>query len=603
MQWFERYPDRYANELQAFTDIEIDYEIDEQLKAKEGIIRLTLTIKAGNAFFRDFFSEDHQLVAVYPDSFPWFRPQVFDYGLALARHQNPLGKNLCLLPRATRNWNPEQTLASLLRTQIPLLLEKGVVEDAATVKDDPTEQAEPYAEYFHYQASILFDPLNMTAVPTDDPISIIGYILVGIPENASAFSRMAVKEIRDSERNKVYDMSSEIRKPFSADTKGVLIHLARRPPAMEKPGDMFKWLEKQPGMKEILSNLNSQRSFKDVTYKSVIGLRFPDETTKGDEGLSWLFLVIADIIPFDANNKAIDGKSKQPAAYFAKPAYISADAKKDRVPKLVSLVTKKVSVIGLGALGGYTAIELARAGIGDLRILDFDRVDPPTTVRWPLGLSSAGLLKTEVIANFIRENYPHTKVRFKNCKLGDPRTDGKHHDVSSKVYEWQIIDEITDGADIIIDATAEEGINNYLSYLSYLKDIPYVNMYATPGAWGGVVMRYLPGETGCWSCMKQWQSEDANLVPPVDSDGTIQPPGCGDITFTGAGFDLQQVSLNGVRLAISTLCRGEESAYPDCLWDWAVLRLVDEHGIPIPPSWTAQSLLPHPDCPYHDQLH
>jgi hypothetical protein len=103
--------------------------------------------------------------------------------------------------------------------------------------------------------------------------------------------------------------------------------------------------------------------------------------------------------------------------------------------------------------------------------------------------------------------------------------------------------------------------------------------------------------------MKQWQSDNADLVPPADSNGEIQPPGCGDITFTGAGFDLQQISLAGVRLAISTLCRGNENAYPDCAWDWAVLKLVNEHGIPIPPNWIAQPLIAHPDCPYHGQLH
>src|SRR6188768_1007903 len=101
MRWFERYVDRYAQELQAFTDIEIDYVVDEELKERTGVIRLTLTIKANNSFFKECFTEDHELVVVYPDSFPWFRPMVFDYELALSRHQNPLGKNLCLLPRPT----------------------------------------------------------------------------------------------------------------------------------------------------------------------------------------------------------------------------------------------------------------------------------------------------------------------------------------------------------------------------------------------------------------------------------------------------------------------------------------------------------------------
>jgi molybdopterin/thiamine biosynthesis adenylyltransferase len=483
------------------------------------------------------------------------------------------------------------TIASLLQVQLPLVLKKGTVKDASAVKNDPQEQAEPYAEYFCYQACILFDPMNIPSTVTDEPFSVIGRIVIGIPENAPAFTRMAVTEIRDMKANKIYDLASEIRRSFPKETTGVLIGLNKRPPPFEEGNLMLNWLQNQPDLKVILSGLNSSRKFKDVTYKSVIGLRFPDETTKGEQGVSWMFLVNTDMIPHDPENKPIDGRKMRPHCYFVKPAYISNDAKKDRTPKLVSLVRKKVALFGLGALGGFSAIEFARSGVGDLRILDFDRADPATTVRWPLGISAAGLLKTEVIANFIKENYPNTKVRFQNCKLGDLRTDGKHNNVASKVLEWQRVEEITDGADIIVDATAEEGINNYLSYLSHLKNVPYINMYATPGAWGGVIMRFIPGVTGCWSCMKQWQSQNSELVPPFDSNGEIQPPGCGDIT------------LSGVRLAISTLCRKEENAYPDCIWDWAVLKLVDEHGRPQPPIWTAQPLKPNPDCPYHGHLH
>ena len=41
--------------------------------------------------------EEVELRVVYPDSFPFMRPEVFAPGLLLERHQNPVDRNLCLL--------------------------------------------------------------------------------------------------------------------------------------------------------------------------------------------------------------------------------------------------------------------------------------------------------------------------------------------------------------------------------------------------------------------------------------------------------------------------------------------------------------------------
>ena len=58
------------------------------------------------------------LVAAFPDLYPYVRPEVYAPALDLARHQNPFGKNLCLLGRRSDAWLPEMTLADLIREQL-----------------------------------------------------------------------------------------------------------------------------------------------------------------------------------------------------------------------------------------------------------------------------------------------------------------------------------------------------------------------------------------------------------------------------------------------------------------------------------------------------
>lgn len=596
--WFKRYPGHYERELQSFEELGITVDEDKKMKDDHGILRLTITIDGGNPNFALDNGAAYKFVIVYPDNYPWFRPQVFAYELSLPRHQHPAEKNLCLLPRATRFWYTEQTVAHLLKSQLSDVLTKGKVEDLELVKNDPQEQAEPISDFYQHLSSVLFNPEGIPNLEGKGSFEVIGKMTVGFPENAPMFSRMAVKEISVPANKHVFSLGSEIQQLFPRSLDGIIIKVDQPPPVVQGP-KILEWLKSGLGRNATVLNSNKRLAFRDVTYTNVIAINFPEEVVQGELGMGWIFLVMGSAPPQDKNKKPIPGKSQQAIAYLSKAAYFSTDAQKDRVPKLISLSTKKVALIGLGALGGYTAIELARCGIKELRILDFDTIDPPTTVRWPLGMTAAGLHKTEVIKTFIRANYPYTDVKTEHWRIGDLRTDGQSNEIMQPRSETEVIESLADGVDLLIDATAEEGINNYLSRFAYQKDLPYISMYSTPGAWGGVVMRYLPGETGCWSCMKQWQTDNENLVPPSDENGEIQPPGCGDLTFTGAGFDLQNVSLAAVRLAVSTLCRGIDGGYPDVDWDWAVLKLVSREGQPIPPEWTARKLNVHPNCPYN----
>jgi hypothetical protein len=64
-----------------------------------------------------------ELEVVYPDTFPFLRPEIYAPGLALGRHQNPLQGNLCLLDRSTRAWNVDETGAWLVAERVPYLLD------------------------------------------------------------------------------------------------------------------------------------------------------------------------------------------------------------------------------------------------------------------------------------------------------------------------------------------------------------------------------------------------------------------------------------------------------------------------------------------------
>lgn len=279
--------------------------------------------------------------------------------------------------------------------------------------------------------------------------------------------------------------------------------------------------------------------------------------------------------------------------YFTRAAWVAPGGVSARAPELRPLRDRVVALFGVGCLGAPSALEFARAGVGELRILDDDHVDPATVGRWPLGFGVAGLLKVQVIADFIGKNYPSTRVVPLKHRIGVvPSPEGEVHS------DHGAIRRMTGGASVIYDATAEIGVQHYLSVVAADLHIPYVAVVGTHGGWGGEVLSIAPGRTGgCWMCYRLAIEDGSIPVAPSDPQGKIQPRGCGDVTFTAAGFDMTEVAVLAVRTAVAGLCRGVSGGYPEAPWDVLTLTLRDEAGRLIVPEIRGYSLPRHERCP------
>lgn len=278
--------------------------------------------------------------------------------------------------------------------------------------------------------------------------------------------------------------------------------------------------------------------------------------------------------------------------HFARAGRAGREDVRHRTPELEPLASNSVAVFGLGCVGAPSVLELARAGVGELRILDFDVVDPGTVGRWPIGLSVAGMKKVEALRNLIRRDYPYTKVVPHDARLGSANPGGP------EPSDWDVVGRMTANVGLIYDATAEVGVQQFLSDYAFENSIPYLGVTGTFGGWGGKVFRVVPGRTrGCWMCYRYAFDDDPRLEPSASPHGTVQPVGCAEPTFTGAGFDLAEVALAAVRIAVATLCAGHENGYPGYDWDVTTMSFRDREGRLIVPQFHGHVLQRHPRCP------
>lgn len=591
--WWVEYPDRLQAELDCLAHHGIRCERDEEAYARR-VLRLRL--------FPVVDGTELLLVATFPDTYPYFSFQVSAPKLNLPYHQHARVKNLCLLPRDTRWWRPaSDRLGDFIAERLPNVLEAGSTTEFPLAADAEEHQAEPYSDYYLYQQGSMVLTDSAWRVPSS---TTSGIIQIGVPPPAKGeyppqILNGALLKVLDESEAVVAEASPELSKLYPHILKGRWVRLDSPIPADLAPEEIF---QRADAMDLYPDRLKAQ-PVSDGGMR-IRGVLFPEEREwrgigKRIMGDAWLFAVQLSPSLYSAKKRGKQKvKSSARSFYLARSARSGQVDFSARIPELSVLSEHCVAVFGLGCIGAPSVIELARAGVGELHILDRDYVDPATTVRWPLGLSAAGADKDQALGVFLARNYPRTKVVGAHWQIGFPRNDVSIMDGS---LEQDLFLELLDNASVIYDATAEYGVQHYLADLASEHRITYIGVQTTPGGWGGLVLRIRPGVTeGCWSCLQLALTDGTIPTPSWDEvAGNIQPTGCANPTFTGANFDTMEVALMGVRATVATLCAGRESAYPPMDWEVAVLRLRDQAGNLIMPEWKGFQLRRHPLCQAH----
>lgn len=584
--WFDERPGLLEEELKALDEAGIAYEINEPLRG-QGILRLRLYMTLGD--------EELDLVALYPDLYPYVRPLVFAPELDLGRHQHPFDRNLCLLGRSTDNWDLGRTLAFLLTDQLPKVL-AAARDPSGPAAEEEERQGEPYSEYYIYQpgASVALDSgwLVGEAERGTFRVRLAKHLPEPVPN--VPIIRGIITELRVTGQGTIHEAEEGLLRliPDGTEVNGRWFRVKRMPrQALDDPQNWAsKFVAELRAIDERMAQPQREQFGRDL-WIDILGLVFEEEQEWRRNGEGWIFFVrVGRRKRSDSKRQRAD--TAQWAGYLARAVRLGRDDVASRIPELVGLRNKRVALIGLGGIGAPIALELAKSGIGELRLLDHDVADPGTLVRWPFGFSASQWPKVEVVKQWIEKNIPYVEVVATNHRIGRVRAG------PGEPSDADVLDKLLTGVDLVIDATAEVGIHYPVAEMAREKGIPYLEASARNGAWGGVVARVLnrPGDP-CWVCLAYRLHElDQEGQPARAPGGLRQPVGCADPTFTGAGFDVASISMAANRLAAAILSEGADGAYPNPPWDLAIINLRAADGSAGTPEWLTFPLELHPDC-------
>lgn len=149
------------------------------------------------------------------------------------------------------------------------------------------------------------------------------------------------------------------------------------------------------------------------------------------------------------------------------------------------LASARVAIVGCGATGSAIASLLARSGVGTLRIIDRDYVEPSNLQRQTLFKESdaaESLPKAIAAARCI--------AAFNSQIVVEPH-------VADLVPGN--IESLLDGAQLILDGTDNFEARYLLNDYAVSKAVPWI--YAAAVGSYGVTLNIIPGETACLACI------------------------------------------------------------------------------------------------------
>ncbi|MFI6576368.1 HesA/MoeB/ThiF family protein [Nocardiopsis sp. NPDC050513] len=278
-------------------------------------------------------------------------------------------------------------------------------------------------------------------------------------------------------------------------------------------------------------------------------------------------LADAVMLTLERDSYLISAHSYDPADRYSRHAlfYELSGAQADQVQQRLSQA--RVLLLGCGGIGNLVAAALATAGVGELTLVDSDRVELSNLTRQFLfAEADIDLPKAEVLARELRR-------RDSTCRI---------RSITGEVTDEESLDALPE-ADLVLVSADSPGLTDLVNAHCVTSgrvwlNTCYVNDIAV---WGPLV---IPGVTGCWDC------RTLTARPPTDEpelrelitrvNGRYQAPSNGPVDMLASSLAALDVlrHLGGF---------GEPASLNRRMGVWTHELALDEQPVERSPDCTA----------------
>jgi molybdopterin/thiamine biosynthesis adenylyltransferase len=171
------------------------------------------------------------------------------------------------------------------------------------------------------------------------------------------------------------------------------------------------------------------------------------------------------------------------------------------------LLASRAAIVGCGAIGAAAANLLVRAGVGRLRIIDRDFVEPSNLQRQTL------FDESDALHSLPKAVAAERKLRSINSSVA---VEGVVADLSPRNAQ-----ELLSGVDLLLDGTDNFETRFLLNDFAVQSGLPWI--YAAAVASYGLTMTIRPGVTPCLACLLETGNHGQGLEETCDTIGVLGP--------------------------------------------------------------------------------
>lgn len=249
------------------------------------------------------------------------------------------------------------------------------------------------------------------------------------------------------------------------------------------------------------------------------------------------------------------------------------------------LKNRKITVIGCGALGSEIADAVAKAGVGQICLIDKEMLRAHNAVRHLAAIDRMGIPKVFAVAERLILHNPFVDVDFLS---GDHLVNILVSNINAYFLEGSI------GVSTIADDNVEAYLNEQA--IVYDKTIFYAR--AMRGGKAARIFRVIPGKDACKNCLALYYKEKDPRFTVIPEDETLPTISneCNNPIRPASAADLKLIAGITSRLIIDYLQQGERDKNH---WVWTTeISGVIASNEQTPFSVHASFLPPHPNCRY-----
>lgn len=545
--WYEREPERLQWELDEFARHGLAADVSHD---DEGRLIITTEVR--------FRGEPVKVWAKFPHGYPDFPPTVEGEAKLLDRHQDPVGLNYCLLEDHDQDWRPSRSAGQLIGKNLRRLL-KDADAGAEAIRAGEANIAEPVSAQFLYDDKVVIfvgeQFLVHDLAATSGTMTLRrGRARVRLLAEASGIGRL--------DENLVTQYAE------GGEVSGRWVALDRRPRPEEFPHDVLASIEAvdPTPIARLGRRLKEKKGL--PLADTVVGMTFMEQgPTRDEERRNWMFAEIEQ------------RRGYQPALRrLLLPAQaLSPLERQRRIPELAGLEHVQIVVVGAGSVGAPIALDLAKASVGRLDLIDYDGYDVNNAVRHVLETDLAGEPKATAVATKCRALNPFVAAHGHVVALGYSRD------------AHALFDELLSTATLVVETTGAATVGRFVSGRARAAGVPVVVAGLTAASYGADVLTIRP-DGPCFDCFPLAQDDGSMSRPPAGSRSAVTPIGCRHPAFVGAGFEATELAAIATRAAVRATGLTD---YPSTTSNWVVLDFRGD------PHYQEGKLDVHPECGGH----